>query len=286
MIEHVDNESELAGVIAHEIGHNVGKHTAKQLSKQLLYYGIISGAGELIKTKSEEWAQLFKDAGGIVSYFALMKFSRDDEREADFLGVYNLYQLGYDPNGMVTLFEKFKKLEGQEPSKFEVWFQSHPSPSERVQNTSGEIKKLNVSYLKTDDPEFQRIKQHLQELPQPIIKQPLVNDTLLVQANSLSWFEIKIDTSMMKNYELKGEFVATGGSANDIKVFVFDGVNFLNWKNGHEALSIYSSGQVTAGKINLPLKQSGTYYLVFDNRFSALTGKSVVVAAWAEFTQK
>lgn len=78
LIENVDNESELAGVIAHEIGHNVGKHTVKQLSKQLLYYGIISGAGELIKTKDEEWGEIFKEAGGIVSYFALMKFSRDD----------------------------------------------------------------------------------------------------------------------------------------------------------------------------------------------------------------
>jgi len=286
LIEHVDNESELAGVIAHEIGHNVGKHTVKQLSKQLLYYGVISGAGELIKTKNEEWGEVFKEAGGVVSYFALMKFSRDDEREADFLGVYNLYELGYDPSGMITLFEKFKKLEGSEPSKFETWFRSHPSPTERVENTGAEIQKLTVEYLKKDDPQFQIIKQHLQELPQPIIKQPLVNDTLLVQANSLSWFEIKIDTSMMKNYELKGEFVATGGSGNDIKVFLFDQVNFLNWKNGHDAPSIYSSGQVTAGKINLPFKQSGTYYLVFDNRFSALTGKSVIVAAWAEFTQK
>ncbi|MDH4223814.1 MAG: M48 family metalloprotease, partial [candidate division Zixibacteria bacterium] len=226
------------------------------------------------------------DAGGIVSYFALMKFSRDDEREADFLGVYNLYELGYDPSGMVTLFEKFKKLQGSEPSKFERWFLSHPSPSERVENTDGEIKKLTIEYLKKDDPQFQIIKQHLQGLPQPIIKQLLVNDTLLVQANSLSWYEVKIDTSIMKNYELKGVFVASGGSGNDIQVFLFDQVNFLNWKNGHEASSIYSSGQVTAGKINLPFKQSGTYYLVFDNRFSSLTSKSVVVSAWAEFTLK
>lgn len=286
LIEQMDNESELAGVLAHEIGHNVGKHTVKQLSKTLLYNGIISATGELIKTQNKEWGEIFKEAGGIVSYFSLMKFSRDDEREADFLGVYNLYQLGYDPNGMVTLFEKFKKIQGHEPSKLEVFFQTHPKPSERMENTLGEINKLKIEYLKKDDQEFQKIKEYLQELPQPVMQKILVNDTLLVRANGYGWYTLEINTEVMKNCVLKGQFVAGGGSGNDIKTFIFDEINFINWKNGHNASSIYNSGKVTAGQIDLPINKSGNYYLVFDNTFSLLTDKTLIMVVWTEFTEK
>jgi len=294
LIEQTDNESELAGVIAHEIGHNVGKHTAKNLSKQLLYYGITVGGSELIEQKSEKWAEVFQQAGGVVSFFVMMKYSRDDEREADYLGVYNLYEIGYDPNGMISLFEKFKKMQGYEPSRLEVFFQTHPKPSERMENAGVEIAKLDVRQLKSDDPEFQTVKLHLQQLPRPTVspEQPalcqmlVADDTLQVQAAGMAWYEFTVDTTIMKNCQLKGEFVASGGAGNDIKADIFDQVNFLNWKNGHAASSLYSSGQVTAAKVDLPMSQSGIYYLTFDNRFSLFTNKAIVVRFAAEFTRK
>jgi predicted Zn-dependent protease len=300
LIEQADNESELAGVIAHEIGHNVGKHTAKNLSKQLLYYGITAVGSELIEQKSEKWAEVFKQAGGVVSFFVTMKYSRDDERDADYLGVYNLYEIGYDPKGMVTLFEKFRKMQGYEPSRLEVFFMTHPKPSERMENAGVEIAKLDVQQLKNDDPEFQAVKLHLQQLPRPTLvseqatltpepttlNQVLVDDTLQIQAAGMAWYEFAVDTAVMKKCQLKGEFMAYGGAGNDIKADIFDQVNFLNWKNGHAVSSIYSSGQVTAGKVDLPMNSSGVYYLTFDNRFSLFTNKAIVVRLATEFTRK
>lgn len=286
LLEHMDNESELAGVLAHEIGHNVGKHTVKQLSKTLLYSGAILATGELISTKNEKLAQTFKDAGGVASFFALMKFSRDDERESDYLGVYNLYQLGYDPNGMVTLFEKFRKLQGTEPSKFEVFFQTHPKPSERIENTASEISKLKVEYLKKDDQEFQRIKQHLLQLPQPIIKRFVIYDTLQVAAQTTRSYTIDLNTEILKNCALKGQFLASGGSGNDIKVAVYDAMNYLNYQNGHSATAMYKTDKLTTGEFDLPIKTTGKYYVVVDNSYSWFTDKVVVIAVRVEYTEK
>lgn len=286
LLDQMDNESELAGVLGHEIGHNVGKHTVKQLSKTLLYNGIISATGELINSKSEKWAEVFKEAGGAASYFALMKFSRDDEREADYLGVYNLYKMGYDPNGMVTLFEKFKKMQDHEPSKFEIFFQTHPKPSERMENTSSEISKLKVEYLKKDGPEFQTVKQHLLQLPQPIMKKVVIYDTLQVDAQTTRSYTIDLNTDILKNCVLKGQFVASGGSGNDIKIAVYDAMNYLNWQNGHSASAMYQTDKLTTGEFNLPIKTSGKYYLVVDNSYSWFTDKVIVVDAWVEYTEK
>jgi len=280
LIEQMDNESELAGVLAHEIGHNVGKHVTKQLSKTLLINGISALSNEIIKAKSKKWSEVFDTVGGLVSYFSLMKFSRDDEREADYLGVYNLYLAGYDPDGMVTLFQKFKKLQHREPSKFEVFFQTHPKPSERKENTIDEISKISKikeKQLKNDNPSFRKVKQYLSSLSAPIIESLLVNQNSLVDPNAFAWNTLSIDLNLMKNCILKGSFVASGGSRNDIIVLLLDQTNFMNWKNGHQAFAVYNSGQTTAGDIELPISESGNYYLVLNNTFSIISKKAVNV---------
>lgn len=71
-----------------------------------------------------------------------------------------------------------------------------------------------------------------------------------------------------------GKFRATGGSGNDIEVYIFDEDAFENFKNGHEAPTYYNSRRVTVGKIDLRLK-GGVYYLVFNNSFSIFSNKVV-----------
>jgi hypothetical protein len=83
---------------------------------------------------------------------------------------------------------------------------------------------------------------------------------------------------------LHGNFTAIGGLANDIEVFVLSSDDFVNWQNRHAARSFYNSGQVTTGTINASLP-SGTYYLVFSNRTSLLTSRSVAVNATLTFYQ-
>jgi len=284
LLEQMGSECELAGVLAHEIGHNVGKHTVRQLSKTLLMQGIVAGTGELVKTKDKDLGESLKSLGGVVTYFTTLKYSRDDEREADYLGVYNLYAQGMDPHGMVSAFETLKRNEAKEPSRFEVFFQTHPSLDERIENTSAELGKLTIVNPRRDSPAFRAMEERLHLLPRPIAKQVLMADTVRVEATHRKAWAWTFDTAVLKECVLEGTFRAYGGSGNDIRVLVLDDLNYQNFWNGHKATSLYDSGELTTAEFKVPIPTSGTYHLVLDNGFSMFTDKAVVVSIVAAHT--
>lgn len=286
LIEQMNNEAELAGVLAHEIGHNVGKHTAKQLSDNLLTQGLVSGASVLLSGGDQKRREAYERAGGSVAFFTSMKFSRDDEREADFLATYNLYQLGYDPRAMMSMFETLRRIQGGDPSRLEVFFQTHPSCAERIENTGAELPKLHsLDQLRKDTPEFVAIKAHLTSLPWPTLRQDLTSQQTRVPANGYSSYTLTLDPRGRSEYILKGHFVASGGSGNDIRVLLFDPTNYLNWKNGHQSFVMYQSGVVTVADMSVPITQPGQYFLVLDNKFSAFTEKAVSVQDYIEYKE-
>jgi Zn-dependent protease with chaperone function len=172
LLEKADNESEVAGVLAHEIGHVVGRHSTRQLSKQLLTVGILTAASVAAGVKSDTAAQLIQQGGGAFAFFTFMKYSRNMEREADLLGAHALYEAGYDPNSMLTFFEKLRQISGHDPGKFETFLSTHPSPAERIENIGGEIQTMkDTGRRQTDSPDFADLKHYLTELPPPP-KQP------------------------------------------------------------------------------------------------------------------
>ena len=120
------NTSELAGVIAHEIAHGASRHATERITK---VYGLNLAAGLLLGQQPSQMKQLAAQlaAGGLVA-----KFSRDDEREADRLGVGYMYRAGYDPNGMATMFEKLLSERKRRPSSVEQFFSTHPLSEERI----------------------------------------------------------------------------------------------------------------------------------------------------------
>ncbi|MGC8622315.1 MAG: emp24/gp25L/p24 family protein [Caldisphaera sp.] len=78
------------------------------------------------------------------------------------------------------------------------------------------------------------------------------------------------------NVQLSGSLTASGGSGNDVRVYVMDSTNYINWQNGHSASAYYTTGQETAFNINVGLPDgAGTYYVVFDNTFSIISSKTV-----------
>jgi predicted Zn-dependent protease len=166
LIEAADNESDLAGVISHEIGHVVGRHSAEQMKKAGIANLGLGVLEAILGARSGAAAGLAQVGSQIGASAAFMKFSRDDEREADRLGVRNLYDAGYNPAGMVTFFEKLGDLRKSQPSKLETFFSTHPNPTERASNISREIRLLpRRGGLRTNTPEFQSIKKRLASLP-------------------------------------------------------------------------------------------------------------------------
>jgi zinc-ribbon domain len=111
------------------------------------------------------------------------------------------------------------------------------------------------------------------------------NPDLHVNALSFSSFKLEVPTGAT-SVNLHGNFTASGGLTNDVEVFVMSENDFVNWQNRHEAKTFYNSGKVTVGTINVNLPaDAGTYYLVFNNRFSLLTQRTVLVDAALTYYQ-
>jgi hypothetical protein len=73
---------------------------------------------------------------------------------------------------------------------------------------------------------------------------------------------------------VQGTFNVSDGQEKTIRVYIMDGANFEDWKNGLDSNKYYDSGESSAGSVTATLSSSGTYYLVFDNTYSAIS-KSV-----------
>jgi predicted Zn-dependent protease len=137
LILRADEEAELAGVMGHEIAHVAARHGTKNATK-----------GQII-----EWASIpliLLGPGGWAGYglyeglnFAIpmseLKFSRDVEREADFLGLQYMYKAGYDPNAFVSFFEKIQADDRRHPGSIPKVFSTHPLTPDRVQKAQEEI---------------------------------------------------------------------------------------------------------------------------------------------------
>ncbi len=125
----MEKESELAGVLAHELGHINARHHAKFLEKT---YGMSVLIGILgIALQGSDYASTVMSLAQVSAGLLQLKFSRDQENEADALGVRFTYQTGYDPKGLLSIFEKFKSLERGMSVE---WLSTHPLPDTRIRN--------------------------------------------------------------------------------------------------------------------------------------------------------
>ena len=164
----VESESELASVLGHEIGHIVARHGLKNFKRAQKYQfivglvnlgvGAIGGEGASARV-GQTISQLL--AAGIFT-----KHSRDAEREADFLGLHTMYAAGYDPRGMISMFEKLERLSRRNPDLLGFVFRTHPPASERIRNTQAEITDHLAldPRLVRDTPAFSMMKRRLREL--------------------------------------------------------------------------------------------------------------------------
>lgn len=166
LLNAADNESELAGVLGHEIGHVVARHSVHQMKKAMMTNLGLGALGMLMGNKSGLAAMMTKMGAQLGANAAMMKFSRDDERQADQLGLQNLYAAGYNPDGMLTFFEKLEKQNKANPSTLQLFFSTHPNPAERVENVSRQMKELpKRSNAVVTSNDFKSMKKRLSQLP-------------------------------------------------------------------------------------------------------------------------
>ncbi len=111
--------------------------------------------------------------------------------------------------------------------------------------------------------------------PPQVHRTKIGTGAITVNAGTYSYFTLTVPAEAA-NVKLQGHFTASGGSGNDIEAYVLSQDQYTNWQNGHATSTFYNSGKVTAGEIEAALPAgAGTYYLIFDNKFSLLTPKAV-----------
>lgn len=127
ILTHFNSEAELTGVLGHEMGHVIARHSASQQSKAQLGQLLLIGG----MMASDKVAQYGKEAMQAMQLLFL-KFSRDDEREADRLGVQYMSLVGYDGDRMADFFNVINKMDPQEEKGgIPTFLSTHPDPIDR-----------------------------------------------------------------------------------------------------------------------------------------------------------
>jgi predicted Zn-dependent protease len=157
------NESQVAGVLAHEIAHIAQRHAADQLTNATLTNLGLSLLGSILGNSGGAGAAQI--AAGFLANGVFLKFSRDDEREADRVGLDILRRAGWDGRGMVELFEILRRESARDPGSVEVFFSSHPSPQDRIARLQADVRRRPGGTR--DSQQFQRIKARLLRMPAP-----------------------------------------------------------------------------------------------------------------------
>ncbi len=163
LIAAVDNEAQLAGVLAHEITHVALRHGTNQASKAnliqlpaMLASGVL-GSGSML-------AQLGQLGIGLGANSVLLKFSRTAETQADLVGVQIAAQAGYSPIEMARFFQK---LEAEGGARGPQFLSDHPNPGNRMKAIEAEIRYLPQRSYTADMGQLARMKAIVAKLPPP-----------------------------------------------------------------------------------------------------------------------
>jgi peptidase M48-like protein len=138
LILNADEEAELAGVMAHETAHVCAHHAVREQTRMnyaqlstipLIFIGGWTGYG-------------IYEAAGLAIPMTFLKFSRDFEAQADYLGVQYMYRAGYDPQAFISFFEKVQALEKRKPGLVAKAFADHPQTPDRILHSQEEIARI------------------------------------------------------------------------------------------------------------------------------------------------
>ena len=160
------NEAQLAAVLAHEIAHISQRHAADRVTQQLVANGLIGVLGALLGNDTS--AQRAQIGARILAGGYMLKFSRDDEREADAVGATIMRQAGWDSRQMAAFLRTLEREQGKGGSQVTVFLSSHPAPGERAERLRASVRSGGA----VDSQAFRAIKARLAKLPPaPAMKQ-------------------------------------------------------------------------------------------------------------------
>jgi len=129
LLQRLETEAQLAGVLAHEVGHVIARHGAEHLARQQLGAALVNAVGVAASETPEQGQQAAVVAQAINQLIGL-RYGREDELESDRLGFQFMTNAGYNPQGIVELMQILNAASGQNPPEF---LSTHPNPNNRVE---------------------------------------------------------------------------------------------------------------------------------------------------------
>ena len=149
----LENEAELAALLGHELGHVNARHSAEQMSKGMVTQTVVGGLAALAGTQGAAYGQIASQLGSIGAGALLASYSRENEREADELGMRYMHSSGYNPQGMVGLMDVLRDMSKHKPSSIDLMFATHPMSDERYQTA---VDRVRQKYANTGGMPFYR----------------------------------------------------------------------------------------------------------------------------------
>lgn len=162
LLDFAKEESELAGVMAHEIAHVAARHGTRQVSR-----GTIANLATIPLIFMGGWAGYgIQQAANVTIPVTFLRFSRAFEEEADILGIQYLYKAGYEPLAFINFFEKIQAQEKKKPGTVSKIFSSHPTTDSRIKLAQryidGALKPQSQYVITTS--EFNEVKKRIQTI--------------------------------------------------------------------------------------------------------------------------
>ena len=156
LITSTGDVAEFAAVLAHEISHGVSRHGTEQLSRA---YGISALGSVLLGQNPKVYEQILAQ---VLAQGSMARFSRSAENEADRLGVRYMFEAGYDPNGMVSMFRGLLEQRRRQPSSVEQFFSTHPLTEDRIATVQKDISTLpRRTGLTSRDPQYRDLQSRV-----------------------------------------------------------------------------------------------------------------------------
>jgi predicted Zn-dependent protease len=259
ILAHFDSEAQMAAVIGHEIGHITARHSAAQISRQQIAQ-IGLGVGVILAPQLADFAGIA--SAGLSVLF--LKFSRDNERQADDLGFRYMTNSGYDPRGMVDVFEMLQRVSGhQEGGGIPTWMSTHPDPGDRQQRMDAAIAASGRDFSSAREAknEYIRLLDGMVYGENP--RNGFFRDALFLHPDLEFQFRFPAGWATVNQTQ-----AVLGQSPNQdamIQLSLSDAANAMAGAQAFVAQDGVTSGQVTSSTIN-GLRVAGAYFSAQSNQ--------------------
>lgn len=151
IMTHMNSEAELAGVVGHEIGHVTGRHSASQMSKQMAGVGGLV-LGSIFSNTVRQAGDMLQQGLGLM----FLKFGRDQESQADGLGLRYILKQDYNPQEMLDVFRMLDAVTtaASGGERLPNWLSTHPAPENRLSAIDAQIKETKATGSRVGREEF------------------------------------------------------------------------------------------------------------------------------------